>query len=147
MSTTASLDTRLHGLLLDELRQLREDPGVGRGQNAVAEVEDVRAALRGVEHRLRTGLDPLPRPEQDGGIEVSLDRAIMRHGLEREPPVDADHVAAGAGERTQQLLGGAGAEMDRRYVDRGEDACAVRRDELLVVGRRERADPRVEELD
>ena len=40
-----------------------------------------------------------------------------------------------------------GPEVDRRHVDRFEDARAVRRDELAVVRGREHADPRVEELD
>ena len=37
--------------------------------------------------------------------------------------------------------------MDRRNLDRGEDPRRIGRDELLVVGPRERADPGVEELD
>ena len=37
--------------------------------------------------------------------------------------------------------------MDRRHVRRREDARGVGLDELLVVARRERADPRVEHLD
>ena len=59
----------------------------------------------------------------------------------------ADHVAAGGGHRREQA-GGAGAEVDRRHVDaRARIRADVRRDVLLVVCRREHADPRVEELD
>ena len=103
-----------------------------------------------VEDVARRRLDPLPRPEQHGRVEVALHAAVVADlrpaAVERDPPVEADHVAAGLGHRAQQRRR-AGAEVDRRHVDRGEDPRRVRRDELLVVRRRERADPRVEELD
>ena len=95
------------------------------------------------------GLDALPRPEQDGRVEVALHAAVVPDRLpalvERDPPVEADHVAARRRHRRQQRRG-ARAEVDRRRVDRGEDLRRPRRDELLVVGGRERADPRVEQL-
>ncbi len=71
---------------------------------------------------------------------------LLPAAVERDPPVEADHVAAGVGHRAQER-GGARAEVDRRHVDGGEDPRRVGRDELLVVGRRERPDPRVEQLD
>ena len=109
-----------------------------------------RAAGRAGEHVERRRLDPLPRPEQDGAVEVALHAAVVADLLpapvERDPPVEPDHVAARVAHLLEQRRR-AGAEVDRRAVDRGEDARRVRLHELLVVRRRERADPRVEELD
>ncbi len=68
-------------------------------------------------------------------------------GVERHAPVEPEHVAARRGEQREQRRRGARAEMDRRHVHRREDPGRVRRDELGVVRRGERADPGVEELD
>ena len=91
----------------------------------------------------------LPRPEQQRGIEVALHAAVVADErpavVERDAPVEADDVAARARHRRQQRRR-AGAEVDRRHVDAREDARRPRRDELLVVRRRQNADPRVEEL-
>ena len=66
--------------------------------------------------------------------------------VERDAPVEPDHVAARGGHLREQR-GGAGAEVDRRAVDGREDPRRVRLHELLVVGGRQRPDPGVEELD
>ena len=117
----------------------------------MAEVEDVaRAAAGSVEDVVGGGLDALPRAEQDGRVEVPLDAALRADGepalVERDAPVEADRVAARGGHRAEQVRR-PGAEVDRRHVDGGEHPRRVRGDELLVVGDREHADPRVEELD
>ena len=149
-------DRRAHaghagGLLVHERAQPAEHVGIGVGHDAVAEVEDVaRPAGRAREHVERRRLDPLPRPEEDGAVEVALHAAVVADLLpapvERDPPVEPDHVAARVAHLLEQRRR-AGAEVDRRAVDRGEDARRVRLHELLVVLRRERSDPRVEELD
>ena len=89
-------------------------------------------------------------PEQHGAVEVPLDAAVVADPLpgdvERHAPVDADHVAADGRPLLEQVRV-AGREVDRGHVDRLEHARRVGRDELAVVGDRERAGPGVEELD
>ena len=108
-----------------------------------------RPSARG-QHVAGGRLDVLPRPEQRGGIEVSLHAAVVPDllpaAVERDAPVEADHVPSGLGHLPQEG-GRPGAEVDRRHVDGGEDPGRVGRGEPLVVGRRQRADPRVEDLD
>ena len=81
-----------------------QDARVGLGQHAVAQVEDV-AGARAVVRRGQHGsawprLDDRPRRQAEGGVEVALHGAPgpdPAAGLvERHPPVDADHVGAGA---------------------------------------------------
>ena len=124
------------------------------GRHAVAEVEDVaggRATLGQHAADLasrRTGQSAsssagsrLPctarcRPDPAGRL------------VERDPPVDADHVRAGLAHQPEQLTG-ADPEVHRRHVqvgERGEHRGAVRLDEAGVVGRGQRAGPRVEQL-
>ncbi len=62
------------------------------------------------------------------------------------PPVEADDVPARRRHRLEEVRR-AGAEVDRRDREPAEDPLRVRRDELLVVLDRQRADPAVEELD
>ena len=66
-------------------------------------------------------LDALPRAEQRGGVEIPLHAAVAATScpalVERDPPVEADHVAAGARHRRQQRRG-PGAEVDRRRARR-----------------------------
>ena len=120
------------------------------GKDAVAEVEDVAGPPAGTREDVeRLGLDDLPRREQHGRVEVALHRPAGHPrpaGVERDPPVEADHVAAGRRHLLEQGRG-ARAEVDRRHVDRGEDARRVRCDVVAVVRGRERADPGVEQLD
>ena len=65
-------------------------------------------------------------------------------GTRQSSPSTSPPVAASEREQRRR---GARAEMDRRHVHRREDARRIRRDELGVVRRRERADPGVEQLD
>src|SRR6476661_2680043 len=134
MRTTASLDMRTHGPLLHERGELGEHAGIRLREHAVAEIEDVPAAVaRALEHVERGSFDALPRAEEHRRVEVALHRGReLPAELERDAPVESDHVAAGARERAQQLLRRTGAEVDRRRVDGGEDACRMWRDELLV---------------
>ena len=86
----------------------------------MAEIEDVAGAAGGAgEHVARAGLDALPRAEQRRRIEVALHAAVVADDgpavVERDPPVEADHVAAGGGHRGQQRRG-ARAEVDRRHA-------------------------------
>ena len=73
----------------------------------------------------RLALHHLPRGEQRCGVEVALDRASVRpadplpRGVERDPVVDADRVAAGARHRREQFAG-PHAEVDHRHVEVGE---------------------------
>ena len=118
----------------------------------MAEVEDVaRPAPCAREHVERALFDAVPRAEQGCGIEVALHAAFVADDAQPRSSAmrqsSADHIASCARERAEQILRHAGAEVNRRNVGRVEDACGVRRDELVVVGGRERADPRVEELD
>ncbi len=99
----------------------------------------------------RGELRPLPRAEQDGGLEIPLNRTLLPHHrpgvVERDPPVDAERGAAGLRHLGEQLRRRAGAEVDRRHACGLEHARRVRRHELPVVGDRKDADPGVEELD
>ncbi len=89
-------------------------------------------------------------PEQNGRVEVALHPAARAERLpaavDGHPPVEADHVAAHRLHLAEQVRR-PGPEVDRRHVDRLEHARRVGRDELAVVGDRERAGPGVEELD
>ncbi len=60
---------------MDELDQAAEVVGVGGREDAVAEVEDVTGPAAGAGEDVEGGrLDPLPRAEQDGRVEVALHR-------------------------------------------------------------------------
>ena len=146
--TIAALRSRR--MLAHERGEPRQRVGVDRREDAVAEVEDVaRTAGGAVEDVERLRLDDLPWSEQHGRIEVALHGAVGHlrpAGVERDAPVEPDHVAAGRGHLLEQR-GGAGAEVDRRHVDGGEHARRVRRHVVAVVRGRERADPGVEQLD
>src|SRR3989442_3554026 len=68
----------LHGRLLDELHQAAQVGRVGLRQDAVAEVEDVTGAPGGAAQDVPSPLlDPLPRAEQQGRVEVALDAPIF----------------------------------------------------------------------
>ena len=137
---------------MDQLAQPAEHVGIGLREHAVAEVEDVTGSAAGAgEHVARAGGDALPRREQQGGVEVALHAPhadAFPAFVEGDPPVEPDHIAAGRRHHLEERRG-AGAEMDRRHprvAQRVEHARRPRRDELLVIGRRKRADPRVEQL-
>src|SRR2546430_4172835 len=82
---------------------------VGLRQHAMAEIEDVARAPAGsckdvadLTGTLRSG------GEQRGGLEIALDRAISDAspgGIQRDPPVDADDVAARCAEIFQKSGG------------------------------------------
>src|SRR6266508_2968579 len=139
------------GFLVDELHELPEHGRFGVGQDAVAEVEDVPvAACDCFEDPERRGLSPLPGAEQEGGIEIPLDGAVraddLPAALDRDPPVEADDVAADGGHVAEEMER-AGAEVDRGHVHARQHSLGVRGDELAVVVRGESTDPGVEELD
>jgi len=84
---------RLDRALLHERGELRQRARVGTGQDSVAEVEDVPGPAAGAcQHIERSLLDALPRPQQDGGIEIALDAALVPDrlpaGVERDAPVE-----------------------------------------------------------
>ena len=103
------------------------------------------------EHVERRALDPLPRAEQERTVEVSLHAAARRRpppsprssGIRQSRPI----TSPPASRICSSSVAVPGPEVDRRAVDRGEDARRVRLHELLVVVRRERPDPGVEDLD
>src|ERR1700693_4225613 len=102
MSSTAKRSPAMHPLddCLDGLdRCLRED--------AVPEVEDVPGAPRGAGKDVpHLALEVRPRRDESTGVEVALDGAVRTDALacdvERDAPIDADHVAAGAREIHEQ---------------------------------------------
>ena len=152
ISTTASLKRATAAVRsCTSSRRRRSWAGSGAREDAVAEVEDVAGPPAGrLEDGVGRTLHAVPRPEEQRRIEVPLDAAVRPDPLpalaERDPPVEADDVAAGRRHRLEQVRR-AGAEVDRRHREPAEDPLRVRRDELLVVLDRERADPAVEELD
>src|SRR5947207_6557359 len=114
-------------MLLHERGEARQHVRIGGGKDTVAEVEDVSGSAAGArEHVESARLDSLPRPEQDGRVEIALDAVTVADrlptGVERAAPVEPDHVAAGPRKESQELLRRTGAEVDRRHVGRREDA-------------------------
>ena len=106
-----------------------------RRQDAVSEIEDVaRAAGGAAQHVARAGEQAIARAEQQRRIEIALDAAVVADALprlvERDPPVGADHVAAGLAHHVQDRAGG-DAEMNRRHAAadglRRSSACAAAR--------------------
>ena len=122
-------------------------------QDTVTEVEDVSGPAAGArEDLVGRGKHALERPQQQRRVEISLDTAIGADALprfvQRRAPVGADHVAAGLAQQIENRAG-AHAKMNRRHAgrrDAREDFRGVRQDELAVVGRIQRTDPRVEYL-
>ena len=101
--------------------------------------------------RARGSTTSQPASSTDG-VEVALQRLAAadpaRRLVERDPPVDADHVRARLAEQAEQLAG-ADAEVDARHAgrgERGEDPPGVRQDRVPVVLGADHADPRVEQL-
>src|SRR5687767_4918612 len=93
-------------------------------QDAVAEIEDVpRPAVRAREHVVGRGQRAIDRTQEDGGIEVALNRAIEADALprfvERRPPVGADHLTARVAQISKDRAG-AHAEVNRRNLERFE---------------------------
>src|SRR5260370_19919190 len=88
----------------------------GLRQDTVSEVEDVAGARAGALQQIGdVQLELGQWREEDGGIEVALDRravADVHPGLvDVDSPVDAEYVAAG-GVKLAEESGGAGAEVN-----------------------------------
>src|SRR5207253_1180647 len=69
-------------------------------EHAVTEVEDMAgAAPGGLDHPTRAVFNEGPWPQQQGGIQVALDAAVVPDhapGLAQvDPPIHPDHVAPG----------------------------------------------------
>src|SRR5438132_1666245 len=102
---------------MDQIHDSPHGSDVRLGEHAVAEIEDVaRTSARAGEdvtdltRTLRGGR------EQCRGVEIALDRAILPPdarpgGVQRNAPVDADHVAARCCEIFEKR-GGAGTEVN-----------------------------------
>src|SRR5207245_5524674 len=116
---------RIHGSFVHVPRQAPQDGRVCVWHDSVPKVEYMTRPTCGtVEDIARRGLRPLPRPEQDGRIQVPLHATIVADerptAVERDPPVEADHVAARLG-HAHEHGGRPRPEMDRRYLDRPEN--------------------------
>src|SRR4051794_12030163 len=90
---------RLDSRFVHELRQAPENDRVCIGWHSVPKVEYMTRPPSGtVENSSRLGFDSLPRREHHGGIEVALHAALVADlrppAVERDAPVEADHVAA-----------------------------------------------------
>ena len=130
--------------------------GVGLGQDAVAEVEDVPGAAAGCgeDPSRHARLDRLARPEEQRGVEVALDAA--------RSPTSAQAVGRGrSASRAPMTSPPASACRRRSRPCRRRSGCVGRRGRrgrrtarrspgqhvAVVVERAEAADPGVEDLD
>ncbi len=119
----------------------------------MAEIENVPGAPAGAaKDVLGSGEQAIGWSEQERRVEIALDAPVVAHDrpglVERDPPVDTDHVAAGLAHVAEERRR-PDAEVNRGHAERAkgiEDARGVRLDELAVVARAERADPGVEHL-
>src|SRR5256886_3011373 len=137
------LDDRLEGFH----RRLRE--------HAMPEIEDVPGAPAGAgEHVAHLPLELRPRRQKRYRIEVALNGAGSRgpdalpRDVERNAPVDADHITARPREIREQR-GRVRPEVDHRHAARTrelEGPLAVRKHVGRVVRRRQAAHPAVEQL-
>src|SRR5260370_1001194 len=115
--------------------------------------------MRGVQCFMPVNTGRLSSPPRAGcvssgitfsGLGSSTPSARYRAPRASPRPVPAGRAPVEPEDGSVQLgveMGRAGPEVDRRHVDGLEDARAVGRYELRVVGRRKRADPGVAELD
>ena len=115
----ARSDARLHGALLHERREAGQDVGIGLRQHAVTEVEDVArpAAARASTSRARASTRS-HGPSSDAGSRLPWtprsSPTTLQPVVERDAPVEPDHVAACARERVRAASRRARAEVDRR---------------------------------
>ena len=106
----------------------------------------------GLDHLGRPGRHHVRRREDEGRVEVALDRPIPDErdgGPQRRAPVDADHVGSRVTHQREQV-GGADPEVDPRHAQRAraaQDLGGVRHHVPRVVVGGQRARPRVEQLD
>ena len=86
-------------MVVDEVDEVCQLVGIRAGQHAVAEVEDVSGPPRVLaEDPAGAFLDPFPGPEEEGRVEIALDGSLADEAPalgQRDPPVEADDVAAG----------------------------------------------------
>src|SRR5258705_296336 len=147
VTSTATRSAAMH-----EIHDRPNRGDIGFRKNAVAEIEDVARTPP----RPREDVADLTRTfgrgcEQGDWPEIPLDCTLSDagpRGVQRNPPVDADDVAASRGEVFQKRRG-AGAEVNQRHL-RGTRQCHRVAAVWLYVGaivvRRETADPAVEQL-
>ena len=139
--------------LVDVLHEASEVGGVGLGQDAVAEVEDVARATSGAgKYVVGTGLGYLEGSEEHGGVEVALNAVMVANAGPRavkgHTPIDAHQVAAYVGHEFKEGSR-PGSEMNGGHSKLAkllEDAAGVGHDVLLVLVGTEDADPAIEEL-
>ena len=141
---------------VDEVDDRLQHARVGRGEHAVAEVEDVAGMATVVGEDLAGGREGDVRAGQhQRGIEVALQDGVGAQapaGLgDRGPPVEADHAGPGRPHGLQQMVA-PDAEVDRGGLrvaggEVGEHPPRVGQDEALVVAAGERPGPRIEELE
>jgi len=119
---------------VDELHHAGDDRGVGIGQYAVAEVEDVACRGAALAHDpAYLTLDDRPLGEQQGGIEIALhDRSSADPTgrlVQWDAPVGTDHVGTGRPDEVEKLPGAAAVTMiPRRSIDNELRAEAAARD-------------------
>src|SRR5487761_1100465 len=119
-----------------------------RRQHPVAQVEDMARPPGGApEHFAGAFADQVRRTQQDGGIQVPLDPAIVADPVPADvkgyAPVERDDVGAGRRDRLQKTRR-VGAEMDKGNFERSErfeDRTGVGKDASLVVLDCQSADP------
>ncbi len=122
----------------------------------MAEVEDVtRVAGVVLQHVLDTDERHITTGEHEGWIEVALDDRRFAEPApslaDRRTPVESDHGRTGSMHRLEQVTAG-DAEVNARHIrmtrgELGEHTARVGKHECVVVGRRERSRPRVEQLE
>src|SRR6266508_4658619 len=120
----------------------------------MAQIEHVAgSAIRPFEYIPCGGHPIVSRAQESGRIEVPLDPHVLADrnpsAVQRDAPVDADHVAAGLPECVQEPRR-SGPEVDRRdarLANSAEDLSGVRLRALTVVPRTQRARPAVEQLE
>src|SRR5260370_42530008 len=103
---------------MDELHQSLQVLDRALRKYAVPEVEDVAGPpAGGLDDPASAVLDHGPGPEQQGGVQIALDAAVVSDhapGLPQvDPPVEADHVAAGGAQPCKDA-GGAGGGKNRQ---------------------------------
>src|SRR3989441_2062836 len=137
---------------MHEIHDRPHGSDVRLGKNAVAEIEDVarpptgsREDVADLTGTLRGGR------EQRRGLEIALDRAVSNagpRGIQRNPPVDANDVAARRGEVLEERRS-TRAEVNQRNVRGARERqrlAAVRLHVRAIVVRRQASDPAVEQL-
>ena len=87
---------------MDDVHEAGEVVGIGSREDAVPEVEDVARPAGGLaEDRPSVRGDRVERADEEAGVQVALDAAVMPDDvparIEVDPPVEADDVAAGRG--------------------------------------------------